>query len=49
MLYLDAQPNAAHKKLAEWEAAGKLKAVNVRITAGLLAALRAAPLSVSIR
>ena len=26
MLYLDAKPNAAHKKLAEWEAAGKLKA-----------------------
>ena len=22
MLYLDAQPNAAHRKLAEWEAAG---------------------------
>ena len=28
MLYLDAQPNAAHKKLAEWEAAGKLKRNN---------------------
>ena len=27
MLCLDAQPNAAHRKLAEWEAAGKLKAV----------------------
>ena len=27
MLYLDAQPNAAHRKLAEWEAQGKLKAV----------------------
>ena len=27
MLYLDAQPNAAHKKLAQWEREGKLKAV----------------------
>ena len=27
MLYLDARPNAAHRKLAEWEAQGKLKAV----------------------
>lgn len=27
MLYLDALPNAAHRKLAEWEAQGKLKAV----------------------
>ena len=27
MLYLDAQPNAAHKKLAQWEQEGKLKAV----------------------
>ena len=26
MLYLDARPNAAHQKLAEWEAAGKLQA-----------------------
>ena len=28
MLYLDAQPNAAHKKLAELEAAGRLRAVD---------------------
>ena len=27
MLFLDAQPNAAHRKLAEWEEAGKLQAV----------------------
>ena len=27
MLALDAQPNAAHKKLAQWEREGKLKAV----------------------
>ncbi len=27
MLYLDAEPNAAHKKLAQWEEEGKLKAV----------------------
>ena len=27
MLCLDAQPNAAHRKLAEWERQGKLKAV----------------------
>ena len=27
MLYLDAQPNAAHKKLAELEAAGRLRSV----------------------
>ena len=30
MLELDAKPNAAHKKLAELEAAGKLKAVICR-------------------
>lgn len=35
MLYLDAQPNAAHKKLAEWEAAGKLKAVVTQNIDGL--------------
>ena len=35
MLYLDAQPNAAHKKLAEWEAAGKLKAVITQNIDGL--------------
>ena len=27
MLFLDAKPNAAHRRLAEWERAGKLKAV----------------------
>ena len=27
MLFLDAKPNMAHKKLAQWEAEGKLKAV----------------------
>ena len=27
MLYLDAEPNAAHRKLAEWERQGKLRAV----------------------
>ena len=27
MLALDAQPNAAHRKLAQWEREGKLKAV----------------------
>lgn len=35
MLYLDALPNAAHKKLAEWEAAGKLKAVVTQNIDGL--------------
>ena len=35
MLYLDAQPNAAHRKLAEWEAAGKLKAVITQNIDGL--------------
>ncbi len=35
MLVLDAQPNAAHKKLAELEAAGKLKAVITQNIDGL--------------
>ncbi len=35
MLYLDAQPNAAHKKLAEWEKSGKLKAVITQNIDGL--------------
>ena len=35
MLYLDAQPNAAHKKLAEWEAQGKLRAVITQNIDGL--------------
>lgn len=35
MLYLDAQPNAAHKKLAEWESAGKCKAVITQNIDGL--------------
>ena len=35
MLYLDAEPNAAHKKLAEWEAEGKLKAVITQNIDGL--------------
>ena len=35
MLCLDAQPNAAHKKLAEWEAQGKLKAVITQNIDGL--------------
>ncbi len=35
MLHLDARPNAAHKKLAEWEAAGKLKAVITQNIDGL--------------
>lgn len=35
MLYLDALPNAAHKKLAEWEAAGKLSAVITQNIDGL--------------
>lgn len=35
MLALDAQPNAAHKKLAEWERAGKLTAVVTQNIDGL--------------
>ena len=35
MLCLDAQPNAAHRKLAEWEDAGKLKAVITQNIDGL--------------
>lgn len=35
MLYLDAEPNAAHKKLAELEAAGKLTAVVTQNIDGL--------------
>lgn len=35
MLFLDAQPNAAHKKLAEWEKEGKLKAVITQNIDGL--------------
>ena len=35
MLCLDAKPNAAHKKLAEWEAAGKLAAVITQNIDGL--------------
>ena len=35
MLILDALPNAAHKKLAEWEAMGKLKAVVTQNIDGL--------------
>lgn len=35
MLFLDAEPNAAHKKLAEWEAKGKLKAVVTQNIDGL--------------
>lgn len=35
MLCLDAQPNAAHRKLAEWEAAGKLKAIITQNIDGL--------------
>lgn len=35
MLYLDAEPNAAHKKLALWEAEGKLKAVITQNIDGL--------------
>lgn len=35
MLYLDAQPNAAHRKLAEWEAQGKLKAIVTQNIDGL--------------
>ena len=35
MLYLDAEPNAAHTKLAEWEAQGNLKAVITQNIDGL--------------
>ena len=35
MLALDAKPNAAHKKLAEWEQQGKLKAVVTQNIDGL--------------
>jgi len=35
MLYLDAKPNAAHRKLAEWETKGKLKAVVTQNIDGL--------------
>ena len=35
MLYLDVQPNAAHKKLAQWEAEGKLTAVVTQNIDGL--------------
>ncbi len=35
MLYLDAKPNVAHKKLAKWEQEGKLKAVITQNIDGL--------------
>ena len=35
MLFLDAKPNMAHKKLARWEAEGKLKAVITQNIDGL--------------
>ena len=35
MLYPDAEPNAAHRKLAEWEKAGKLSAVVTQNIDGL--------------
>lgn len=35
MLFLDARPNAAHKKLAQWEREGKLKAVITQNIDGL--------------
>ena len=35
MLYFDAEPNEAHKKLAKWEAEGKLKAVITQNIDGL--------------
>lgn len=35
MLYLDAEPNAAHRKLAEWEREGKLNAVITQNIDGL--------------
>ena len=34
-MFLEAKPNAAHKKLAEWEAQGKLKAVITQNIDGL--------------
>lgn len=35
MLYLDAKPNAAHRKLAQWEKEGKLRAVITQNIDGL--------------
>lgn len=35
MLFLDAEPNAAHKRLAQWEEEGKLKAVITQNIDGL--------------
>lgn len=35
MLFLDAKPNMAHKKLAQWEAEGKLKAIITQNIDGL--------------
>lgn len=35
MMYLDATPNQAHKRLAEWEACGKVKAVVTQNIDGL--------------
>ena len=35
MLFLDAEPNAAHRKLAEWEAQGKLSGVVTQNIDGL--------------
>ena len=35
MIYLDAKPNKAHQKLAEWEKSGKLKAVITQNIDGL--------------
>lgn len=35
MLFLDAKPNTAHKKLAEWEARGKVRAVITQNIDGL--------------
>ena len=35
MLYLQAQPNAAHKKLAQWEREGKLRAIVTQNIDGL--------------
>ena len=35
MLCLDAQPNAAHRKLAQWEEEGKLKAIVTQNIDGL--------------
>ena len=36
MMFLDAKPNAAHKKLAELEQAGKLKAIITQNIDGLI-------------